>query len=66
MEVRPPTHTASGLCVLPVITCRLDNMTGTGVHLNLQGVNFDQRVISLGKVPSWTVCTVVHGFCPKA
>jgi hypothetical protein len=28
---------------------RLDNMTGTGVHLNLQGVNFDQRVISLGK-----------------
>ena len=32
---------------------RLDNMTGTGVHLNLQGVNFDQRVISLGKVRGW-------------
>lgn len=28
-------------------------MTGTGVHLNLQGVNFDQRVISLGKVRGW-------------
>jgi hypothetical protein len=37
----------------PVIACRLDNMTGTGVHLNLQGVNFDQRVISLGKVRGW-------------
>lgn len=30
--------------------CRLDNMTGSGVHLNPQGVHVDQRVIALGKV----------------
>lgn len=35
---------------LLVVFGRLDNMTGSGVHLNPQGIHFDQRVIALGKV----------------
>lgn len=51
-----PRHLPACVCTLPVASismfynppCRLDNTSGTGIHLSPAGVEFDERVVRLG------------------